>query len=125
MLIKGCPNFSYWLRLSKKSGVIRSATSAVRKSGHLFLRLSGCVQAFWLFQLGGLKFLGINQAIKGCGGGLVVWLASLFRFCTVAISRNSSRAPVRPLSLSLTIARICLASPKSASIFLRSTLEAA
>ena len=53
------------------------------------------------------------------GGGLAVCAASLLRFWTVAVSKNSSRAPDRPLSLSLTIERIFLASPNSASIFFR------
>ena len=61
----------------------------------------------------------------GCGGGLMVCVARLFRFRTVAVRRNSSRAPVRPLSLSLTIERMLLASPNSLSIFLRAPLEAA
>ena len=33
---------------------------------------------------------GMDQAITGRGGGLVVWLARRFRFWTVAVSRNSS-----------------------------------
>ena len=41
----------------------------------------------------------MDQAIMGCGGGLAVRLASLFRFWTVAVRRNSSLAPVRPVSL--------------------------
>jgi hypothetical protein len=51
-------------------------------------------------------------------------VARRFRFWTVAVSRNSSWAPVRSLSLSLTIERMCLASPKSLSIFLRSVRDA-
>ena len=68
---------------------------------------------------------GIYQAIMGRGGGLAVGLAALFWLWTVAVSKNASRAPVRALSLSLTIERILLASPNSASIYLRSPLEVA
>ena len=38
----------------------------------------------------------MDRAIIGRGGGLAVWLASLFRFRTVAVGKNSSLAPVRP-----------------------------
>ncbi len=77
------------------------------------------------YQTGWMRDSGIYQAIVGRGGGLAAGLASLFRFWEVAVSKNASRAPVRPLNLSLTIERILLAAPNSASIFLRSPLEAA
>ena len=38
----------------------------------------------------------MDQAIMGRGGDLVVCLAKRLRFWTVAVSRNSSLAPVRP-----------------------------
>ncbi len=43
----------------------------------------------------------VLQRIMVSGGGLAVCAASLLRFWTVAVSKNSSRAPDRPLSLSL------------------------
>ncbi len=55
----------------------------------------------------------MDQASIGLGGGMVACLASLFRFWTVAVNRNSSRAPARLLRLSLTTERTFLASPKS------------
>ena len=44
------------------------------------------------------------QAIIDLGGDPVTSLASRFRFCTVAVSRNSSFAPLKPRNLSRGIA---------------------
>ena len=64
-----------------------------------------------------------QSAITSLGGGFETSLASRFRFCTVAVSRNSSFAPVRPRNLSLVIAIFRFASPNSLSIFLRSRAD--
>ena len=59
----------------------------------------------------------------GRGGGIAEWLARLLRFWMVAVGRKLSRAPVRHRNLGLTIESMCLASPKSVSVFLRSMPE--
>ncbi len=66
-----------------------------------------------------LSFSRIDQAIISLGGGLETSLARRLRFCTVAVSRNSSFAPDRPRNLSLVIAKLRFASPNNLSIFLR------
>ncbi len=111
-----------WLSVLKKSDRRQVLESAYRRSGHTSFPplFAEAVLHYWP---GWVGFCGICQAIMGCGGGLAVCAANLFRFWTVAVRRNSSRAPDRPLNLSLTIERIFLASPNSASIFFRSPLE--
>ena len=77
------------------------------------------------FDLGaiGSDFECISQAIIGCGGGMAASLTNRLRFCTVAVSRNSSLAPERPRNRSLVRARLCFASPNRVSIFLRRVLD--
>ena len=52
----------------------------------------------------------------GCGGGLVACIARRLRFWTVAVSKNSFRAPLRPRSLRRTSERICLAAARGMRI---------
>jgi hypothetical protein len=59
----------------------------------------------------------------GLGGDLEACLINRFRFCTVAVSRNSSFAPLNPRNLSLVIAMFHFASPSNLSIFLRSRAD--
>ena len=57
---------------------------------------------------------------KLLSGGLYRSCASFFRFCTVAASRNSSPAPLRPRNLSRSSFMIRLRWANSTSTFLRS-----
>jgi len=85
--------------------------SAYRRSGH-FLAASFFAEAVWRYKVQRLQFWIMDPAALGCGGGMVECRASRLRFWAVAVRRNSSRAPARPLSLSLAIERMCLASPR-------------
>ncbi len=96
--------------------------SAYSESGD-FLTASVFAEAACLYRSMALKPWVMDYAALGCGGGMALCWARRLRICTVAAMRNSSRAPVRPRKRSLTRERICLASPKSLSIFLRSVLE--
>jgi hypothetical protein len=55
------------------------------------------------FYLLGYWFLLTVHAHIVIGGGFVASLISRFRFCTVAVSRNSSLCPDSPRNLSLVI----------------------
>ena len=108
----------FWLRLLRKSG-------RARDLGRLW---TGCTVSGRLSRsaeaVGGLsRRLGIGYAFVGCGGGLVACIVSRLRFWTVAVSRNSSRAPLRPRSLRRTSEWICLASPNRVSILFRAERE--
>ena len=65
----------------------------------------------------------MDQAVIGLGGGLEACFINRFRFCTVAVSKNSSFAPLNPRNLSLVIAMFRFASPNNLSIFLRSRAD--
>ena len=54
----------------------------------------------------GSGFGHMGQATIGLGGGMAASLANRLRFCTVATSRNSSLAPLRPRKRSLVSARL-------------------
>ncbi len=74
---------------------------------------------FWSLGAMGSRVWRMNHAMAGVGGGPVRYLASRFKFCTVAAGRNSSRAPVRPLGRSRVRARFVFTSPNGLSTFLR------
>ena len=76
----------------------------------LGFRCEVCVPAntgFWflfVFLFVYFMFFGRFQTISGATGGPVSrYLAIRLRFCTVAVSKNSSRAPLRPRSRSRSI----------------------
>lgn len=95
---------------------------ACRRGGH-FIAASVWAEADWRSRFLNSAFLVIDHAALGCGGGMVLCRARRLRFWTVAISRNSSRAPDSPRNLSLNRERTCLTSAKSISIFFRSSRE--
>jgi len=64
-------------------------------------------------------FFGIGQAGSSIGGEMAVCRTRRFRFWTVAVSRNSSRAPVRPRRRNRSSLRVRFASPNRVSILLR------
>lgn len=70
-----------------------------------------------------LTLLQMDQALIGPGGGLEARLINRFMFCTVAVSKNSSFAPVIPRNLNLVITMFRFASPNILSIFLRSRAD--
>ena len=105
----------------KKSDFVRFSVAAYSNSGHLLSAAAQCLSGFALF-FGFAVIRSRDQAIFGVGGEMATRAISRLRFCTVAASRNSLRAPVRLRSRSLVRPRMCLASPKSVSIFLRSAL---
>ena len=63
------------------------------------------------------------QAGFRIGGDLLAYFASLRRFCAVAVSRISSRAPERPRSLRRSSLKIRFMWAKAISTFLRSSRE--
>ena len=96
-----------------RSYLVRTFCSRFRLMPRRVLSFWPVVSWFWR----------MDQAIIGLGGGLETSLASRLRFCTVAVSRNSSLAPVSPRNRSLVIARLRFASPNNRSIFLRSRVD--
>ena len=67
--------------------------SAISNSGHFFCAViaghgdNGSLETF----AGVLMY--IDKAIAGWGGGMATIAARRLRFCTMAVGRNSSRAP--------------------------------
>ncbi len=64
-------NVSFWLRVLKKSDVSRILRSADRRTVVLLppQQIAEAVLRYWP---GWMRFCGMDQAIMGCGGGLVV-----------------------------------------------------
>jgi len=111
-----------FLRLLKNSARQLFSLSAYTTSG-FFLPPRPNVGAGFLVMTRSVVLLPMDQAITGRGGGLATCLIRRLRFCTVAVSRNSSLAPLGPRNLSLVMARFRFASPNNLSIFLRLRAE--
>jgi hypothetical protein len=119
------PGMSAFVRILLQNSIICGfPMSTYSNSGRFLFRFRLVPVRVLLF---GLLFHYFHtfQPVAGMGGGLFTYRASFRRFCAVAVSRTSSRAPLNPRSRSRSSLNMFFMCAKAISTFLRSSLMTA